>query len=196
MLKFFTFCVFSTFLYLHQASAIPFASTSICSGEATVVSEGFIGKDHNVKVTTLSCSQDRSFENIGVRHLVKARQTTTPPLNVCGAKCNTNCFLPAGGGPDPNDCHVIADALKFESQNTGAIFTIPNGNSTSNPVVLQFSSCKTFFLNQDLGPLEYCRTDWASLVDTLAFNCQATQNAHGGNCVAADQRWFVQVQTA
>lgn len=32
---------------------------------------------------------------------------------------NTNCFLPAGGGPDPNECHIIADALRFESENTG-----------------------------------------------------------------------------
>jgi hypothetical protein len=31
----------------------------------------------------------------------------------------TNCFLPAGGGPDPNQCHVIADALRFNSENTG-----------------------------------------------------------------------------
>lgn len=31
----------------------------------------------------------------------------------------TNCFPGAGGGPDPNDCHVIADALRYDSQNIG-----------------------------------------------------------------------------
>ena len=28
----------------------------------------------------------------------------------------TNCFIPSGGGPNPNDCHVIVDALLFEAQ--------------------------------------------------------------------------------
>ncbi|KAF9563514.1 hypothetical protein CPC08DRAFT_599090, partial [Agrocybe pediades] len=162
---------------------------SLCSGNAEVLEETFIGKDHNVKMTTLSCAGGSSL--VSSRRSLLERQTTTP-LNVCGAKCNTNCFLPAGGGPDPNDCHVITDALKFEAQNTGAIFVIPNGNSTVS-LFLMFSSCKTFFLNQDLGPLAYCRTDWVRFTRrVLAFNCQATQNAHGGNCVAADQRWFVQ----
>ena len=31
----------------------------------------------------------------------------------------TTCFTPSGGGPDPNECHVIADALRFDSQNIG-----------------------------------------------------------------------------
>lgn len=31
----------------------------------------------------------------------------------------TNCFTPSGGGPDPNECHVIADALLYDSQNVG-----------------------------------------------------------------------------
>ena len=32
----------------------------------------------------------------------------------------------------------------------------------------------------------------AALIDFIAPNCQATQNAHGGICVADDQSWFVQ----
>ncbi|KDR73229.1 hypothetical protein GALMADRAFT_725422 [Galerina marginata CBS 339.88] len=189
-----TVAITSLFLLQLSAFALPFADESICPGEAEIISETYIGKDHNVKMTTLSCSEKIQPRILGT---LVGRQGTTPPpppLNVCGAKCNTNCFLPAGGGPDPNDCHVIADALRYDSQNVGAIFAIPNGNSTTNPVVMQFSSCKTFFVNQDLGPLAYCRTDWAALIDFVAPNCQATQNAHGGNCVAADQRWFVQVQ--
>ncbi|KAF8884151.1 hypothetical protein BD779DRAFT_1742022 [Infundibulicybe gibba] len=74
------------------------------------------------------------------------------------------------------------------------IFGINNG--TNNTVALSFRSCETFFVNQDIAPLSYCRIDWAGVVDFVAPNCQATQNAHGGNCVANDQRWFVQVQHA
>ncbi|KAF8898026.1 hypothetical protein CPB84DRAFT_1781176 [Gymnopilus junonius] len=171
-------------------SALPFDDESVCpGGETEILSETYIGKDHNVKMTTLSCST-----KVHASNTLSARQTA--PLNVCGANCNTNCFIPAGGGPDPNECHIIADALLYDSQNVGALFTIPTGNSTSNPVVMQYRSCKTFFINQDAQNLEYCRTDWSSLIDWLAFNCQATQNAHGGNCVAVDQRWFVQVQTS
>ncbi|PPQ90709.1 hypothetical protein CVT25_005017 [Psilocybe cyanescens] len=177
---------FSLFFLCLQVLAIPVADESICHGESDILSEKLIGKDRNVKMTTLACSGD-----IHSRNSVEARQNTSIPLNVCGAECNTNCFIPAGGGPDPNECHVIADALRYESQNSGAIFSIPNGNATTNPIVMQFRSCKTFFVNQDLGPLTYCRTDWAALIDWLAPTCQATQNAHGGNCVAADQRWFV-----
>ena len=31
----------------------------------------------------------------------------------------TNCFTPSGGGPDPNECTIIADALLYDSQNIG-----------------------------------------------------------------------------
>jgi hypothetical protein len=181
-----SFAISALLLSCFKVSALPFVDESICSGQAEIIAEEYIGEDHNVKMTTLSCS-----EQIQPRHILAERQA---PVNVCGAQCNTNCFLPAGGGPDPNDCHVIADALRYDSQNVGALFAIPNGNSTTNPVVMQYISCKTFFVNQDLVPLEYCRTDWASLIDFVAPNCQATQNAHGGNCVAVDQSWFVQVQ--
>jgi len=154
-----------------------------CKGRV-LVSETFIGKDKNVKMETFSCSDTKRSVNLD------ARQTNA--TNVCGANCVTNCFLPAGGGPNPNDCHVIADALLFDSQNVGAIF--PIGTGTNNTIALTFRSCETFFVNQDLGPLAYCRSDWAAVVDFVAPNCQATQNAHGGNCVATDQRWFIQVQ--
>ena len=58
--------------------------------------------------------------------------------NVCGTPCRfsldfsirflkiyilisgaTNCFNPAGGGPDPNECHVIANALIDDSKTLG-----------------------------------------------------------------------------
>ncbi|KAF8815920.1 hypothetical protein BYT27DRAFT_6489477 [Phlegmacium glaucopus] len=173
-----------------QISGTPLVSsgleTGICDGAVTLTST-WIGKAKNVEMKTVSCPDSHQRRDVLVQ-----RQATNA-TNVCGAPCATNCFLPAGGGPDPNDCHVIADALRYDSQNIAALFQIDN-TAGNNTVVMQFSSCKTFFVNQDLGPLVYCRTDWAALIDFVAPNCQATQNAHGGNCVANDQRWFVQVQ--
>ncbi|KAF9461656.1 hypothetical protein BDZ94DRAFT_1310408 [Collybia nuda] len=95
---------------------------------------------------------------------------------------NTNCFTPSGGGPDPNECHIITDALKFESQNTGQTFTIGTGQHHRHELPLL----------QDFLPEQGLKRPWASLADIIAFSCQAPQNAHGGNCVAADQRWLVQ----
>ncbi|KAF9457125.1 hypothetical protein BDZ94DRAFT_267077 [Collybia nuda] len=158
---------------------------AVCAGQTTL-SETYIGENKNVKVEFATCP-DVVSSSFKQRDVLEARQT-----NVCATTCQRNCFLPAGGGPDPNECHVIADALKFESQNTGPFFQI--GTGTNNTIVMTYSSCKTFFVNQDFGDLVYCRTNWSSTIDNLAFNCQSTQNAHGGNCVATDQRWFIQVQ--
>ncbi|KAF9457112.1 hypothetical protein BDZ94DRAFT_1302110 [Collybia nuda] len=171
-----------------SAWASPLEAGTICKGQVTL-SEEYIGKDHNVKVEHVTCPDATSLEPSSFQPptSLEARQVV---VNVCGAPCATNCFLPAGGGPDPNDCHVIADALKFANENTGPTFTIGPDSS----FIMTYLSCKTFFLNQDVNFLTYCRNDWASLVDFVGSNCQATQNAHGGNCVAADQAWFVQVQ--
>lgn len=78
-------------------------------------------------------------------------------------------------------------------------------------MVMQYATCLTFFVNQDTVPIEYCRSDWvrllfqpycfpsiftgvkqSSLVNFIAPNCQATQNAHGGLCLASNQQWFAQ----
>ncbi|KAL0579090.1 hypothetical protein V5O48_002932 [Marasmius crinis-equi] len=159
----------------------------ICPGQV-VNGETFIGANHDVKVEFVTCSE--ISPQVHAARALNSRQGT--PTNVCGAQCKTNCFTPSGGGPDPNECHIIADALRFDSENTGAIFSI--GTGTNNTIVMTFRSCKTFFVNQDIGPLAYCRTDWADVLDFVAPNCQTVQNAHGGNCVAADQRWFIQAQ--
>ncbi|KAK7442994.1 hypothetical protein VKT23_015941 [Stygiomarasmius scandens] len=156
----------------------------LCAGQ-TIVSETYIGENKDVKLQQISCAA-----GLGARAL-EARQNNNG-TNVCGANCATHCFNPSGGGPDPNECHVIADALRFDSENVGALFQISNG--TSNVVTLTYRSCESFFVNQDLGPLVYCRTDWADVIDFVAPNCQSTQNAHGGLCLASDQRWFIQVQ--
>ncbi|KAH6908018.1 hypothetical protein BKA70DRAFT_1084981, partial [Coprinopsis sp. MPI-PUGE-AT-0042] len=119
---------------------------------------------------------------------IQRRQTNE--TNVCGANCDdaSHCFTPSGGGPNPNDCNVIADALRYESQNTAVLFSV----GTSTNVTMRYNTCRTFFKNQNLAPLIYCRTEWAALTDYLSLNCQATQNAHGGLCLAANQAWFVQ----
>ncbi|TDL22431.1 hypothetical protein BD410DRAFT_803572 [Rickenella mellea] len=193
-MKFFT--VVSTALLVatgvHSASVFrgEAAISDVCEG-SKVINQTYIGKDNNVLVEKLSCGDKDLRAAFSGSTGLSSRQTD--PNNVCGAQCNTNCFTPSGGGPNPNDCHVIADALLFDSQNVGAIFQIgPAVNSSV--ITMSFRSCKTFMVDQTPNTLSYCRTDWSALVDFIAFNCQSTQNAHGGNCVAADQRWFVQIR--
>ncbi|KAF9484630.1 hypothetical protein BDN70DRAFT_825055 [Pholiota conissans] len=166
----------------------PVVVEDICQGNKVVTSTQFIGKDKNVKLETITCDALNASEAAEKGALLQARQSPS----VCGATCTTHCFTPSGGGPDPNDCHIIADALRFDSQNIAPVFTVTTG--ANNTLSLSFASCTTFFLNQATTSLTYCRTDFASLVDFIAPNCQATQNAHGGLCVADDGRWFVQVQ--
>jgi hypothetical protein len=162
--------------------------SKVCDGAVTLASI-WIGEAKDVEIRSVFCP---NFHQRGDgQHMLEQPLETAAPKNVCGAACATNCFTPAGGGPDPNECHVIADALRFDSESIGPLFDI--GTGSNNTVVLKYNSCETFFLNQASGPLTYCRTDWASLIDDVAPNCQATQNAHGGNCVADDQSWFVQV---
>ncbi|KAG6331665.1 hypothetical protein ID866_7426, partial [Astraeus odoratus] len=151
----------------------------VCKDEK-VLSTYIAGKDKRVKVQALSCSNAAELVS---RSITEKRQT-----NVCGNTCNTNCFSPAGGGPNPYDCQVIADALLYDSQNVGALFNIAVGT----PIFMQYASCETFFVNQASYNETYCRTDWASTIEYVAFNCQSQQNAHGGNCVASDQTWFIQ----
>lgn len=98
--------------------------------------------------------------------------------NVCGATCkcsletshspfysplscpgDTHCFNPAGGGPDPNECHVISDALRYNSQNIANIFNIPRSAAV---VKMQYKSCYSFWVNQATVDLQYCRQDWVS----------------------------------
>ncbi|KAJ6462722.1 hypothetical protein DFH09DRAFT_1165820 [Mycena vulgaris] len=172
------------FSIVSAASVARVAAGEVCEGQVTL-SEHYIGQDKNVKVQYATCPEYGSkVETLESRQVV----------DVCGNTCNTSCFTPSGGGPNPNDCHIIADALRFDSQNIGALFTV--GTGTNNTVVMQFASCLSFFVNQDTVPIEYCRTDWASLIDFIAPNCQATQNAHGGLCVATNQQWFAQVNHA
>ncbi|KAI6041826.1 hypothetical protein EDC04DRAFT_2892726 [Pisolithus marmoratus] len=170
--------VLSTFAVGVFATAIP--SIPFLCENAEVLTTHSIGRNEEVQAQVLSCSNRPSptVDSVALAALT----------NVCGHTCNTNCFTPAGGGPDPNDCQVIANALLYANQNTGTNFNITVGS----PIYMQYASCETFFVNQASYNETYCRNDWASVIEYVAFNCQAQQNAHGGNCVASDQTWFIQ----
>ena len=116
------------------------ASLSACDNEV-VASETFIGKDHNVKLTTSHCDGVPQVSSQGAL-LNKRQHTPGPPVNVCGNQCpsarvvelrthvdnncagDTHCFNPSGGGPNESDCAVIADALLYEEQNVGDLFNV------------------------------------------------------------------------
>ncbi|THH16315.1 hypothetical protein EUX98_g9320, partial [Antrodiella citrinella] len=181
-MRFSTFSAFALSLIPVALSVATIQEESLFSRcqSPQVTEEHFIGKDNNVKVQALHCAND----------LIREREETLAKrqIDVCGAECDTNCFPGGTGGPNPNDCHVIADAILFDSQNVGALFNI----TAANPIVtMTFSSCESFWLNQAGVDLQYCRTDWSTVLDFVADNCQSTQNAHGGNCVAADQRSLI-----
>ncbi|PFH48733.1 hypothetical protein AMATHDRAFT_105233, partial [Amanita thiersii Skay4041] len=145
----------------------------VCEGE-TVLSEGFIGKDKNVKVQHLTCP----------RQLITGRSLEARQTNECATPCSRICFLgQVGTGPNPNDCHVISDSILFNSENIGPFLNISTG--TNNTISYTFRSCEAFIVNQDFTPI-------AQTIDNVAFNCQAQQNAHGGKCVSSDERYVIQ----
>lgn len=99
---------------------------------------------------------------------------------------DTNCFAPSGGGPNPYDCRVIENALKYESANDGKRtrfffgggkihkcfvgdqFPIRAANSTG-AVTMTYATCKTFIDNLVGGDLTYCRNDWVILENQYLF---------------------------
>lgn len=170
-------------LAIPAALAAPAPALEYCQ-HPRVVDSTYIGRDKNVLVQYSTCEDAEWPEPT-----LETRQSN----NVCGTPYNTYCFTPSGGGPDPNDCNVISDALLYDSQNVGALFQLDPAQNTS-VITMQFRTCESFMVNQDSVALTYCRTDWSSILSNLAWNCQATQNAHGGLSVATDQRWFIQVQ--
>ncbi|KAI0770904.1 hypothetical protein BD413DRAFT_613435 [Trametes elegans] len=184
-----------------------------CANE-TVVSETFIGPNKDVKMTTSRCNDAQPVHAL-----------INEPTDVCDAQCDTNCFNPAGGGPNEADCAVIAGALLYESDpaNSGDAFYIPlrcvpgslvtryvmcggadharymcTQYGPTNRVTMQYHSCETYFLNQarDANGLSYCRSDWITVLNYIASTCDAAHDAHGGNCVAADEKWYIQYVSA
>lgn len=164
------------------ASAIP--ENLECPGGHFETTTSYVGKDNEVRVDRTECVTATSP---AVDNAMLAKRQG---VNVCGAKYDTSCSTTTGGGPDPNDCHVITDLLLYDSQRYGNLFSIgPHGNIT-----LQYRSCTSYMLIQADVTITYCRTDWAAIIDSIASTCLAKENSHGGNCVATDGRWYIQVQ--
>ena len=94
--------------------------------------------------------------NVSCQGLVKSVKFVEILTIVLGGKI---CFNPGVGGPNPNDCNVIGNALLYNTQSQGALFTIP---AQADTVVMRYHSCLTFFRNQAKPAidLQYNRTDW------------------------------------
>lgn len=79
-----------------------------------ILGKTFIGPNKDVVAEYYSCVTGAS--------LLEASATLAThengPTNVCGLECPTQCFN-GSGGPNPNDCQVIADALMYDNQNIG-----------------------------------------------------------------------------
>ncbi|KAI0364769.1 hypothetical protein BV20DRAFT_982964 [Pilatotrama ljubarskyi] len=172
-----------------SAALIERGESLACRNEV-VASETFIGEARNVKLTHSRCA-----DTIPASHrapAVSRRQNDTQAgAYVCGASCQTYCWNPAGGGPDSNDCKIVADALLYDSQNVGNLFDIGAKGTPANTVTLQYGTCLTYFYNKlKTSNLTYCRTEWSNLVNWLTDDCGPSKNAHGGLCVS-DQNWFI-----
>ena len=113
--------------------------TKVCDGAVTLASI-WIGEGKDVEIKSVYCPNlYQPPRDVPSQHVLGQPQLESAPgTNVCSAPCRfsheflfrfqkfttpfagtTTCFTPAGGGPDPNDCHVIADALRFDSENIG-----------------------------------------------------------------------------
>ncbi|KAI0770905.1 hypothetical protein BD413DRAFT_69521 [Trametes elegans] len=148
-----------------------------CTNEV-VVSEKFIGK-HNVKLTTFRCD-----------HAGPVPALSGDSTKVCGAQCDTFCYQPAGGGPNEGDCAIISSALIDHKPN---LFNVSGAGTGHNAVLLEHGSCKTYFFDLAATQLTYCYSEWDKLIKYLASTCNAAHGASGGHCIAADERWMVQV---
>lgn len=162
------------------ASALPDDITTLCQSP-TVVSESSVGQNSDVNMVAYSCANvvANNSSVTSPRDLNHESSLVKRATSVCGATCtsclssclaymwlishsshlagDTHCFNPAGGGPDPNDCKVISDVLRYDSQNTANTFNIPHSAAV---VRMQYRSCYSFFVNQATTDLQYCRLDW------------------------------------
>lgn len=174
------------FLSIFLASALlPLISTN------PVVSSACVGKQ-KLGQTFIGQNKDVSVEYYS-RVTNSALLITPEKTNVCGLACTTNCYA-GSGGPDPNHCQVIVDALLYESQNTGNKITVSAaGPGLTNSLTMTYATCNSTLVNQLATDIIYCRTDWARVTGYVGTNCQSTQKAKGGICVETQKKFFVQV---
>ncbi|KIP07107.1 hypothetical protein PHLGIDRAFT_118358 [Phlebiopsis gigantea 11061_1 CR5-6] len=110
--------------------------------------------------------------------------------DLCGAPCTTYCNS-GSGGPNPNDCTTLANV-----QSGQGTFTITAGTV----IYWTYASCQVY-MNDELSPAQdivYCYSDWAGVVNYVAWNCQGTTGDNGGSCHFYDNTdiSWIQVQTA
>jgi hypothetical protein len=74
-------------------------------------------RKHTLKQTFIGLNKDVSAEYYSYSTNLDPQEQIDIP-NVCGVACATTCYS-GTGGPDPNDCQVIADALLYESKKIG-----------------------------------------------------------------------------
>ncbi|TFK97119.1 hypothetical protein BDV98DRAFT_607764 [Pterulicium gracile] len=187
------FIAVSTVLASLLTVAVATVDTSLCT-VTTDAEPIYIGENKDVLVQTASCPP--SVDEVPAPAEFRAGTLLARQTNTCGAQCTTNCFAGTTDAPTAGDCSVIANAILYESQSLGNLFTIngPGAPTVPNTITMTFRTCKTFYLNQGLGTQSYCRTAWSDLVNWLNTECGAANGRHGGNCVAADQAWYIQVQ--
>ncbi|KDQ50524.1 hypothetical protein JAAARDRAFT_199924 [Jaapia argillacea MUCL 33604] len=141
------------------------------SSAAVISSFEYKGKP----LTTYSCHVVATANSTPAARAVRRDTTLTKRgYDLCGAPCTTYCYNPAGGGPDPNDCQALADGFD------GSGYTVPAGYA----LIWSYGSCEVYQSNI-LSPAEdiyYCYNDLAGIITYIGWNCQATQNAHGGYC--------------
>ncbi|KAH7101792.1 hypothetical protein BKA62DRAFT_757098 [Auriculariales sp. MPI-PUGE-AT-0066] len=115
-----------------------------------------------------------ALEKLDARGVSISETTLTKRgYNACGIYCPTYCYGGAGGGPDPNHCTQLAQGW------TSGTFVVNQGVT----VYYSLASCQVLVRNLgNFGGLTYCWNDLRGVTNYIAWNCQATQNAHGGYC--------------
>lgn len=139
---------------------------------------------------TIPSTQPRwiNDRSIPVLLVVSSSYNITRKYSIYSTLGSNHCFEPSGGGPNPNECHVISDTLLFESENDSApFFPLPLCSThpglhldstiivptTATVVLMKFRSCLTFFLNQASFDEQACLTTWV-LKYQLSCHCILT----------------------
>ncbi|KZS97295.1 hypothetical protein SISNIDRAFT_493458 [Sistotremastrum niveocremeum HHB9708] len=148
------------------AGAILERSPLLCEdgSEATILSEKIVdGKPLVHAACPVTTVEKREPET----------SLTKRGYDLCGAPCTTYC-IGGSGGPNPNDCSVIATDYHNDGE-----FTL----TANNYLIWTYGSCEiSMYANgQDIV---YCwdYNNLAGVINYVAWNCQSQENAKGGTC--------------
>ncbi|KII95396.1 hypothetical protein PLICRDRAFT_212832 [Plicaturopsis crispa FD-325 SS-3] len=159
-----------------EAAAVSRSAAFVCEdgSPGTLLSSSVVnGKELTVHFCPLPANRNTTA---AARSTEVAARDADANYNLVGAPCTTYCYTPAGGGPDPNDCQSLANDYAGDGD-----FTIGSGGG----LVWSLGSCQVVQWNDmSSGDVlyNYNTANWAGVVSYIAWNCQATQNAHGGTC--------------